>query len=172
MAIDKWHFQQYVDAIAERSGLGAHKEHECIFEFYEAEEIPIFKLIFGPSDKSDGVNVVIVTFRLGLDPVDAIQWYHRVKHVIHDIRLQASYYKDDQGETYLGEHAEAIKMHKDEQEILGRYIESKRDDETVEAYTKGKVYGRNREKKKMFTDVDAAMAEFNRLFMPDEDEIQ
>lgn len=172
MSIDVWHFKQYVDDIAQRYGLGAHPEHDQIYEFYEAEEVPLFKLIFGPSDKSDNQNVVIVTFILGLDPVDAIQWFLRVRNVIPEVRLQASYFKDDNGETFLGEHAEIIKMYKDEQKVLSDYINSKQDEEEAKAYVRGRVEGRVRDKTKAFNDMEEAAIEFNRMLIPDKDELQ
>ena len=165
-------FNDYCDELAAKYGLDAYWEHESVVEFFEGDDLPLFKLIFGPSTMSEGKNVVISTFNIEVDPVDAIQWFLRIRGIISDIRLQESYYKDDQGETFLGENAYQIRMYKDEQRILAEYLESDRDEESTKSYTKGKVYGRRRNKKKIFNDTEAALEEFHRIVIPDEDEIQ
>lgn len=171
--VDHNSFLSFVDRISEKYGLGAHEEHPYIFEFYEGEEIPLFKLIYGPTDKSGDKNVIVVTLHLELNPVDAIQWYHRVLNIVTDVRLQECYFKDDRGETFLGEHAEALKIYKDEQRVLSEWLDEKQtDDESIKEFAKARAFGRTRSKKSGFQDLAEAQIEFNRIFVPDDDEIQ
>lgn len=170
--LDYAEYLYYVDHIAEKYGIGSYQEHRYIHEFFEAEECPLFKLIYGPTDKTGGKNVVVLTLHLDLNPVDSIQWYSRVSSIIPNVRLQQPYYKDDRGETFLGAQAETLKMYKEEQNIIAGWLESKSGDEEAKRYVESKVVGRVRNKKLAYVDLESAVNEFNRIFNPDSDEIQ
>lgn len=161
----------YVDEVADKYSLAVIQEHEQIHEFLEGENIPLFKLVYGPTNLTNNENVVVATFHLDLDPVDAIQWYSRLYTIIPNLRLQSSYYKDDRGETFIGEHAENVRHYKLEQKVITEWMESKRNDEDAKRFAESKILGRVRNKKQPFLDKDKALEEFRRSFNPDEDEI-
>lgn len=166
MQVTEQTYKDVIKGLTEHYGLNALKEHKFIYEFFEAEEVPLFKLIYGFKE-SEQKNILIATFHIDLNPADAIQWFLRIEHLHPKIRLQECYIKDDRGETFLGTQAEALRQYKLEQEALYNWTSDK---EEAEKYVKARVLGRNRIKNQSFIEDTDAMIEFNRMVKPEDDE--
>lgn len=131
-------------------------EQKYVHEIYEGE-IPLFKLMYGYDEKRN-INVVLVSFQLDLAILDAIQWWTRIVKTYGTARLMDSYFKDDRGETFLGQSAEVLRMYKIEQRVLENWAGDKED---AKKFAKEKIYGRGKARpKKAFVDKDAAVKEF------------
>jgi hypothetical protein len=161
-------YKRVIEDLKNYYGLRCNKEHDFIHEFYEIEDVPLFKLIFGYKPELEK-TVVVITFHLDVTPVDSVQWYLRVYKVLPELRLQESYYKDDRGETFLGEKAEVLKYYKNEREILENW--SRNQEDTREYLKNSKVFGRERDRTRSFLDIQDAMEEFNRFILPTDEEL-
>ena len=123
---------EYYEAIVERlskDGLTVDRsEHPGITEFGEGP-IPLFKLIYGVQD--DQTAVLLVSFHIQLDIPTAIQWFANLRKMDPLALVTASYIKDADGVSYVGEDADAMLTHMQEQDMLAALANADRDAEDV-----------------------------------------
>lgn len=156
-------YEKYIEIIKDLNdayGTAVDVEHEFIHEFYE-NQIPLFKLILGdPGDGQDAL--LIISFHLDLPATSAIQWFLRITSLHKDANLSAPYIRDSNGDSYVGEDAEIVRMYALEQEILSTWIKSERTEEEATARIEKEVESPE-EPPKTFATVKAAVAAFKRL---------
>lgn len=156
--------------IGERLNIKPVTENMYIHEFFEGP-IPLFKLLF-VERLEEGGTAMMVSFHLDVDSVDAIQWFLRIRNIYQPLMITQCYYKDDNGETFLGVTAEQLKLFKIQQAAL---VEWGSDKEAAKKMIDAKAIGRKRARgrDKGFIDIKEAEDEFFKM-MPnkEKDEIQ
>lgn len=154
-----------LDNLSKKYNLTLYKEQEVVYELSNGNT-PIFKLMYNKLKKSEEF-VIVLSFHLDTNCIDAIDWYIKITHLVPEILLTESYYKDDYGESYLGQTAEVIKQYKLEQSILGNWTKGS---EEVKSFVKNKISGRQRpEREKGYTSSKDAEKEFYIMQKEDED---
>lgn len=103
-------------------------EHQYIHEFSEGP-IALFKLILVNSN--EGKSFMMVSFHIEVEAMDAIQWFMRIRALDPNLRVTACYLKDSNGESYVGEDAQILKLYMIEQDIISTFIEGTKDPEEI-----------------------------------------
>lgn len=165
-ALETYH--SLIKKLIDQYHLKVYQEHEFIFEFFEGD-LPLFKLIFGRDDEK-AYNKIVLSFHLETSVVDAIQWYVKVTNWYADTRLTDSYFKDDSGESYIGQDAEILRRYKMEQEVVSSWLDGESDEEDARDFATSKIRGRIRERGKSFSRMDDAIREFNMMAKGDHDD--
>ena len=135
------------------------------------KEGELFKLIKGNFQdiRSDSI---VLSFHLGINTVEAIEWYMRIRNLYDELRLSSCYFVDDDGNVFFGEDAELIKMYKDEQIILADYSGTKEDARDLSGK---KIVGKSRDKKtkpKFYSSRIEALKDFYAEKIPGDEEVQ
>lgn len=171
MTKDLYHEYIYViGKLKDIYNLHVDVDHKNIHTFYKDKK-PLFKLFYGMFSKEDDYSIV-VSFHLDLLHIEVIQWFYNIYAIHPLLRIHDSYIEDSNGEYYLGEDALALKELYEAQKVLSHWLENY-DKEDIEAFVSAKVTGRERTPNQQFNvDVqkEDAIAEFDRIKKPDEDE--
>jgi hypothetical protein len=106
-------------------GLRVEEEHPAVREFYEGP-VPIFKLILAEED-IDAPPVMLVSFHIELESTYAVQWFAKIRHYDHELRIARVYLKDADGASHVGDDAQILRMYMLEQDVISAYIASDKD---------------------------------------------
>ena len=94
--------------------------------------IPLFNLILDlDGDDESEAGLMYVSFHIELDAPTAIQWYHRLVIYDKDLAMTGVYLKDAEGETYVGEDAQVLRLYMMEQDIVAKWMTTERDPEDI-----------------------------------------
>lgn len=157
-------FNYLLQNLKDTYGLSPIKVADGVYDVAEGT-IGIFQLIYGKTEKSK--DKILISIHLDTDPIDAIQWYLRVKDMCPDLYLTSSHYKDDYGETFMGQSAHIIREYKVEQRVISQW--DKGEKETKE-FIESKISGRDRTTiPNAFIDETEALREFNKMQKDDEE---
>ena len=166
-------YQEYIRVIGSLKDtfkLDVDVEHQDIHTFYR-DKRPLFKLFFGMF-QNEPEPTIVVSFHLDLFHPEAIAWYINIYRAYPQITMHDSYLEDDNGETYLGEDALALREVYQAQEIVNDWLKDSSQEE-MEEFAKAPVLGRERDPKKLFDSRKErleATIEFERLRKPSDDE--
>lgn len=163
-------FQDYLyllQMLKDHFQLTSKKDGEHLHEMYEGS-VPIFNLIMTQTYQHRD-DRILMSFHLGINPLDAIQWYMRVKNLQSRVYMTECYFRDDKGTIFLGQDAEIIKMYKDEQRIISNW---ERDQEQTKKFIENPIEGKivRTEKSFLSDKKDQALDYFNKLSMYDKDD--
>ena len=150
-----------LEGLKDKYGLSYHADHPDIHEFYEGP-IPLFKLIYATTEQ--GVPKLLLAVHLDINPVDAIQWHLRIRDLHNEIYITECYFKDDNGETFMGQKAETIRMYKNQQKIISEWS---RDKEDTKKFLEAKIVGRSKHQPIAHVDKEKAIHEFNKMTYDD-----
>lgn len=125
---------EYYEAILERLqneyGIKVDRtEHVGIAEFYEGP-LPLFKLILAQNEGTETYSA-LVSFQIQLDIPTAVQWWVRLRNLDPNLMVAASYIKDAEGTSYVGDDAEIALMYMIEQDVISSWMQSEKDAEEV-----------------------------------------
>lgn len=120
---------EYYEAILERLskeyGLTLDREHQFVTELLEGP-LPLFKLILSEGENEEA-GIMIVSYHLEMRPPDTIQWFMRLRNLDPNLHMTASYIKDANGDSHVGEDAEILRMYMIEQDVITAWMASNKD---------------------------------------------
>jgi hypothetical protein len=165
-------YQEYLFVIGklkDQFKLDLEVSHREVHTFFK-DKRPIFKLLYGTFEK-EASPVIVVSFHIDLTHSEAIMWFVDLYKIHPLIRLHDSWIEDSNGETYLGEDADAIKHVFTTQEILSDWLDN-HDEEDTREFVNAKVVGRDRQLKPFdsLNQKAQAIQEFVRIKKPDDGE--
>ena len=154
-----------IETLKNKYSIEYKKLNPFMYDFTDGD-IPLFQLLYGKHEDARD-DKILVSMHLDLDPMEAIQWYLQIKDIYKEIYLTSSFYKDDQGETFLGQLAYAIREHKETQRIVSGW---QKDTEETKKFLESKITGRDKTKLPLaYIDQDSAVEEFHTLQKEDKD---
>lgn len=123
-------YQAIVERLQKEFNLSIDRsEHIAITEFFEGP-LPLFKLILASNKDSEEFSM-LVSFQIQLDAPTAIIWFTRIRQLDPNLSVTASYIKDADGVSYVGEDAEVVLMFMVEQDVISTFIQSNKDPDDI-----------------------------------------
>lgn len=154
-------YQLYMDilqTLTKRYQVRTVFENENVHEVFEGP-IPLFKLLFAV-DEEKVQSYLVMAFYLDMDPVDAVQWFLRVKELYSKVKISSSYYKDSRGESFTGQSAEIVRQTMVEKAVLGNWTQSRKE---AEEFATSPTHGRGERSFRSFIDEEKAKDELLKM---------